>query len=280
MKDEREEARQFTEELDKMLAGKETGAGHDEKMLRTLDFARKIRASRNEPSAQFESRLKQRLLTKMAERNEAKQKTNWLTALIRQPVWRTVTAVLVIAIVAGAAWGAGIFRNSENHNGSTDRTITMNATTATQTSVPESTQTPMLAATAPPNAAGAVPSLGAGASPAPTTTLVTIPAPVLLISASTDRTSYAAGDIIDIKITMQNTAAESITLDNTPPNLSIMSLETQQPVYTFNSGGRKSVIDANGVATYTWELNTSNSPLPKGSYYIELEDISSQGRVG
>lgn len=268
MKNEREEAKQFSDNLDRLLHNEETGAEQGEGVREALEFARKIKSVRPEPSPQFKSQLKQKLLTKIAQQEApVRAERSWFGRIIRQPVWQTVTAVLVIAIVTGVMWGAGMFRSPEKTGISSPGNIAMNALPTT---------TPATTTTAVP-----VPSILA----VPPITSETVPAVTgvrsLQVSGSVNKTEFTVGETVNITITLKNTSSQPIEIFQFPPTLSIIQEQTMQPVYTFKVGQPKTLA-ANGTTSYTWQWDQediNSNPVPPGEYHIELEELDRQGQT-
>jgi hypothetical protein len=117
---ERDEEKEFIENIERLLAGEEVTVGKDmsEEYRTAFDFARKLTESRADPSPLFKQQLKDRLLLQLTEREmEARQKVRlgsiweFLENLVpRSPVWRTAAATLVIVLVTvGVLWRTGMF---------------------------------------------------------------------------------------------------------------------------------------------------------------------------
>ncbi len=75
---ETDREREFSENIDRLLAGEEVTAGKDmdEDYQTAIDFSKKLIESRVDPSPHFKAQLKQRLLLKLAqqEAETARQK--------------------------------------------------------------------------------------------------------------------------------------------------------------------------------------------------------------
>ena len=117
---ERDEEREFIENIERLLAGEEVTVGKDmsEDYRTAFDFARKLTDSRADPSPVFQQQLKDRLLLQMTKQEmEARQKAKlssiweFLGNLVpRSPVWRTAAATLVVALATvGVLWRTGMF---------------------------------------------------------------------------------------------------------------------------------------------------------------------------
>jgi len=112
--------KQFAEDIDRLLAGKEVKADEkmDEDYRSNISFADKIIECRGEPSPSFQESLKKSLLSKLAEQEAAraaKRETSsfWsrLRNLVSQnPTWRLATVQIAAAVLTLALiWGAGLF---------------------------------------------------------------------------------------------------------------------------------------------------------------------------
>ena len=117
---EKDEEREFIENIERLLAGEEVTVGREksEDYRTAFDFARKLTESRSDPSPVFKQQLKDRLLLRLTEREmEVRQKVKFgsiwefLANLVpRSPVWRTAAATLVIVLVTvGVLWRTGMF---------------------------------------------------------------------------------------------------------------------------------------------------------------------------
>lgn len=109
-------AKKFTEYLDRILAGEEVSASDElsDELKSALDFARIMLANRDEPSPDFRTNLRERLLGKLAEQESAasplatsRSPLEWLRRLLSQrPVLSVVTsaAVVVLLVIMGTWW--------------------------------------------------------------------------------------------------------------------------------------------------------------------------------
>ena len=120
---QRDEERKFLESVDRLLAGEEIESGEDmSKDYQTaINFVQKLTEFRAEPSSEFKTNLKQRLLMELTRQEVAAQekaKRNWfwesLGRLVPQSVvWRTATATIAVVLVTvGVIWRAGMFTPS------------------------------------------------------------------------------------------------------------------------------------------------------------------------
>jgi hypothetical protein len=256
----------FSENIDNLLAGSkpgpDTSIGEDER--ESLAFAGKMIDSTPVPSPVFESRLKSKLLQKLAEREE-KQKTQWVWGFIpRQPAMQAAVSALALVVIAGAAVLVSHLNQRETLVTSLRTTSTTTATATTMTSATTSTTAAMVSA----------PSSGESVPGAQNT---------LQVDAylSNSKTTFTPGEAVQLIVSLKNTTAEPVTLEQFPPMLSIMQAETRQPVRTFESGKvsktlmpRESII----FQIYWDELDDSRRPVT-GEFYIELEDADYFGKA-
>lgn len=111
------------------------------------------------------------------------------------------------------------------------------------------------------------------------------PAPVmgptaLAASAVTDKAVYVPGEIVTVDVTLTNTTDEPIMLKQFPPILSLIDAGTRQPVYTYSAGTSGVVLQPGKSIDFTIDWNqrdAAGSLVAGGDYYIELEDLDSQG---
>jgi hypothetical protein len=120
---ESNEEKQFSEDVDRLLAGQEVEGGKDaDKDYQTaINFAKKLTEFHADPSPHFKAKLKERLLLELAKqeaaaRQKAKGNRFWeglKNLLPREAVWRNATATAVLMLVAvGVLWGTGVFTPS------------------------------------------------------------------------------------------------------------------------------------------------------------------------
>jgi len=265
MKKESEEAKLFSEQLDRLLAGEEikTGGEMNDDIRQALNFAGEIKAMRSEPSPQYQALLKNKLLARIhAGEAEPEQKLSWLDKFVRQPVWRTVTAVVVIAIISGIIWAAGFFKAPQSPEVTSERNQTMTATDTGIAMAPA----PVTSAPALKAAGAAPPSFEAAA------------VPLLQASGTTDKIVYtnSSSDPVNITITLENVTGQPLSIPQYPPILSLMQSATMQPVYTFMAGNIAETLAPGASVTYsvTWDqLDAGGHLVAPGSYYLELEDL-------
>jgi hypothetical protein len=263
-----EEEQVFSAQLDRLLAGDEApaDAAMGDDLKTALDFARRMVSCRAVPSPQFESNLKARLLQKLDEQEDRRESgTGWMAGLIRQPVWQAVAVVVFMVIVGGVVWGSGVFNPPRPNMVAAPTTAPAMATSAPATSAVPATTT--AAATAP----SAFSTDTAG---------VSAPARYLAASASTSKSSYKQGEIVNIHLVWQNVSAQTLTIDEFPPILSIMDKSTGQAVYTFQAGKTPITLSPGQTADYTqtWDqVDAKGRQAAPQGYYLELEEMYYQG---
>jgi len=113
-----EKDRQLMENLDRILEGKEVEIPEstDEETRSALDFARKIAAAKEPPSAEFKNQLKAQIIKSLAEQ-EKKQATgdfDLISAGVPRRVrWQgTVAALIVVVVLAIILVLTIVFRSS------------------------------------------------------------------------------------------------------------------------------------------------------------------------
>ncbi|OGO31213.1 MAG: hypothetical protein A2Z29_09235 [Chloroflexi bacterium RBG_16_56_11] len=248
MSREKDAGKKFSEYVDRILAGEDIkdDPAMDRDLREALEFARKIIGTRSSPSVKFQASLKASLLQKLDEREERareKQGRSW-GLFWRQPAWQAVVIVFLIVIIGSILWRTGVFLPASP--------------------LPSVTTAPTATATSPP----------------PMTTSAPLPGELVSVTARTDRTSYRSGDVVNIEVELKNDSAGSLTLEKMPPIISLMSVETAQPVYTFSAGTETRTLAPGEAARFnlTWpQLDFTGRPVT-GDYYLELEDLELKGR--
>lgn len=260
---EYEEARLFSENLDLLLAGKEVKieAAAGGELLAALDFAKKMTVLRSEPSPQFQSNLKARLLQELREK-EAPRESNssWFGRLFGgQRLWLTAAVCAALLIVVGSVlWRTGVI-NPPDGPSWVSPPVTSATTTATTTATATTTTT-----------------MATTTIPVPPTGIY------LLADASVDKPVYQPGETVSIEVDLTNVSGLPFTLTQYPPIVSLMSSDTQQAVYTFTAGRQSQTIPPGQKTSFTlnWDQTDAKGRLVKGgNYYIELEDLDLQGKA-
>jgi hypothetical protein len=118
---DRNEGTDFSENIDRIISGREPSPGSDQAAEHSseLTFARRIKQTRSSPSDAFQASLKANLLHKIAEMETAQpviappSPATWLSGLIRRHTWQVVGTALVVLIIALAiSWKIGLFSPS------------------------------------------------------------------------------------------------------------------------------------------------------------------------
>jgi hypothetical protein len=115
MSREAEMEKVFNQRLDDLLArkGVQLDKIGDSDLRSSLGFARKMGALCAKPSPEYKTRLKARLMQKIAAEEAGKaSRRNWLSRLIpQQPMMRLATALVLIVLVSTAVWATGVFNH-------------------------------------------------------------------------------------------------------------------------------------------------------------------------
>ncbi len=103
---------------------------------------------------------------------------------------------------------------------------------------------------------------------------------VLAVAASTNKTSYQAGEPVFIQVSLTNITAETLNFAQFPPILSLMRAADKQPVYTFGAGSETLSLAPSATTTFdlVWrQQDARGQAVGDGRYYIELEDLYYNG---
>jgi len=261
---EEEQKKAFLENLDRMLGGGSVkdDPALDDDLKSALRTAGQLQQLGLTPSEEFKGELKAKLLQKLYEKEkQTGEKQGWFWRWIpRQAAWQAVSAVALILVVVGIMWGVGVFRPST-------KAVSENAAqTGSVAGVAQPTTPPMATTTVP--RATSAPDYGAASG--------------IAASAVTDKTAYASGEDVKVRVSLKNTSTGAITIDHFPPILSLMRADTKQPVYTFAAGTVTRTIAAGETVNFTIDWGQEDSrgmPVAVGSYYVELEDVNSGGQT-
>ena len=254
------EEKEFSENIDRLLAGRDIEAGEDvsEDFRSAIQFAQKLEELRDESLPAFKDQLRRRLLLKLAEKEAAaeeqkeKRASFWeaLRNLVpRSPVWRTATATVAVAVMAAVVfWGSGIFVQAPEQ-------------TAERGPAPATAPAPKVAPEGPP-----VAMLDSGA--------------ILNLEPVVEETNvYMTGEEIIIDLVFTNTGSESIIVPSFPPVIQISRADTGAVVRSFAQGSESAEISASGMLDYTlvWDqLDDSGNQVEPGRYSIIVGDVSIQ----
>jgi len=298
---EYEQERVFSENLDFLISGQDIQVGDikDDDLRSALIFARKMIELRPSPSAQFETQLKGRLLTRMARENiDNSRKGSWFSRLAaimpRQPLWQAVTALVVVFIAAAAIWGT-LYNRPQDTNvlrapdqvppGGPAGPEAYGALDGTPTLTPSpTTQQATIAAAAPPVVpapATTPPATWAPAATSPAIAAAPSGKSLLSNSALPDKSSYLPGEAVNIRVDMKNVTAQPVLIENFPPIMSLIDSRTGQPVYTFTAGQTAKTLAAGESVTFyqVWNQYDSKGRLVSpGNYRLELEEVYNQGQ--
>lgn len=247
-----EEARRFSEEIDRMLSGEDVRAGNelDEDTRTALDFACWMTTVRPEPSPAFKARLNARMMQKINEQ-ESEARRGWFWRLIpREAAWQAAVAMVLMLVIGGSLWGI-LFRPQGE-----------------VASLPPVTTAPV---TLPPTVTTSPPGV-------PTTITAS---EGLMAYASNSKPVYVPGEKVRIDVVFKNQSSESLTLEDFPPAISLMNAKTGQPAYTFigDQSDRTLAPGETAAISLDWDQRDNKGrSVPSGQYYVELETLTSQGQ--
>ena len=245
--------KEFSENIDQMLAGEEVevSAGMDDDCRTALDFAQKLANFRTLPSPAFKEQLKEKLLQKLGEKEiQAKAKRNWfmegLRRLVpRQPVWQALTALLVVVVVTGGiTWGTGILR----------------------VSAPPPAPTPAPAPLSPREMPPPAPSR-------PSLELEAIPLSPIEYAPGV----FLPGEEVKVEFRFSNASSEPITVAPFPPEIEIVRPRTNEGVQSFPEGSGQLDISPVETVEYTlvWDQKDDNGKqVVPGWYYVDVKGIT------
>ena len=252
------EEKEFSESIDRILAGQEVRVGENasEDFRAAIQFAQKLERLRDEPLPAFKDRLRRQLLLKLAEKEAVAQehevkRASFLETLInlvpRSPVWRTaVVTVAVVVLAVVVFWRSGMF-------------------VATQEPAAERAPTPA-AASAPKVTSEGAPEAMLGSN----AVLVLEPVPE-------DTNAYTPGEEIKIGLVFNNIGSESIVLTSFPPLIQISHVDTGAVVRSFAQGSESAEISTSGKLDYTlvWDqLDDNGNQVKPGRYLVSVGDVS------
>lgn len=245
MSKEINEEREFSENVDRLLAGEEVTAGEDmsEDYRIAIEFSKKLIECREDPSASFKAQLKERLLLKLAgqEADAARKKERanrfWegLRNLFpRRPVWQYATAmVAVLMLVFAIVLSSTVFAPSpmveEPVNGDEGPIM----------GTPEQNL------------------LGLEAIPQETAISL-------------------AEEVVEIELVFQNISSESFTVASFPPSIEILRIDDGEVVRNLGAGDDRVEILPSESVTYTlvWDLrDNSGEKVLHGWYSINVNDV-------
>jgi hypothetical protein len=245
---ETKEEREFSENIERLLAGEEVKAGEDmgEEYRTAINFAQKLIELRDEPSPHFKDRLKRQLLSKLAEQEaeatRKKERANrfWeaLRNLVPQnPVWRTATATVVVAVlVIVVLWGSGTF------------------TQAPEQLVEREPVTEMASPT----------------GKALTTSEV-------LEATVSEAVVAPFGEEVKIELVFRNVSSESVEVTPFPPAIQITQAESGEVIRSLAEGNERREISPSGALNFTlvWDqLDDNRKQVVPGRYSLSIIDVT------
>ena len=243
--------KEFSESIDRMLAGEEVkvGADIDDDYRTALDLAQKLIRLRAVPSPSFKAQLKERLLSRLSEGDDTKVKRNrfWevLERLVpRQPVWRAVatTAVAIILATVGVFWYMGGF-----------------------------TQPPAPA----PSTFEEIPQEVSPPTPAPPQPWLEIEA--IPLSPIAYAPAFSLEEEVKILFVFRDVSSEPITVAPFPPEIEITRPRTDEVVRSFPGGSEQLDISPVETGEYTlvWNQKDDNGrQVVPGWYYVNVKDVT------
>ena len=261
---ETDDERQFSEKIDRLLAGEEVETGEDmnEDYRTAINFARKLVESRIDPPPEFKDKLKQRLLLEITRQEvEApqKEKANWLreglARLVPQsPVWRTAGAMMVVMLLAvGVLWRTGVF--TPMLTGPTGETVVESEGTAPAPSPEMTADAPRLGET------------------------IETAAQILLEVAIVPPGMVVAppGGETEIELVFQNISPDSLTIASFPPAIQVVRSGTGELVRSLPEGDVRLELAPSGELTHTlvWDQKDNNGePVTPGWYSLTAGDVT------
>ena len=236
------EGREFSENVDRLLAGKEmkAGDGASEDYRQAISFSGKLVELRKEPSPQFKAELKRQLLLKLEEQEAEKEEKAKISLwevfrgiVPKSPVWRTATVTVMVGVLAVVViWGTGIFSQAPS------------TVTVTEGS-------PMFG----------------------------LPAPSMLQleTVPSDTVARSVGENFEVGIIFKNVSTDSITVDPYPPQIEIQQADTENIVRSLKQGTEiREIAPSEGlIYTLVWDQkDNSGQQVGTGRYTIVIRDIA------
>jgi hypothetical protein len=256
-------AKEFSEYLDRILAGEEivVDAEASEELKTTLEFARRVKGLHVEPSPAFKDSLKQNLLRKLAERDalaaRERPRSFWHFTWGRVMVAATAVVILILAITI---WQySGIFRAGTP------------SPTTTPTSAPKATPMPTTVPTT-----TAAPTARPTPTPPPVTPKPPGPEDRPLQVTTVPEAQYLPGQTVRITIDFTNIGPEAITLSQYPPEIQMLS-RADKMVRLFMAGAEELQLEPGATATYnlTWDQRDENgTQVSPGWYLIDVKNVT------
>jgi len=251
---EKHNAEEFSEIVDRMLAGEKVELDTlSEEQKSAVSFAHKLMEYRTHVSPSFQAQLKAKLLSKLSQ-EETKVKVtevrrNWfwgtLSRLVPpQPVWRVVTVFLFVVLAGSAIWASGIL-----------------------TETPLSAPAPVPAPTPPPG--------GPHPTPAPFR-------PSLAVGGTPVKSTYLPGETVTVEFVLTNVSSDDpITLKNFPPGI-VVSDASFEKVWSSPAGSAERGLKPGEVAKYSlnWDQrDASGTQVAPGFYYLGPEEVQFESKL-
>ena len=256
--------KRFSNILDSILAGEDvdTSGVTDEELLRTIEFARKMRSLRESPDERFTSQLRGRLLSRVAEedaRAHHREKAGRLQGLWRKPVWQIVLAVVVTAFAVNLA-------------------IHLKTFTPETAPEPSPTPSPEIAPAPEPEAAAPDAMIEEG----------TLSLGNIELASHPSRDSYSIGEEVAVEFKVTNHGSETVHMSPFPPQIEIVGAESHT-VWESSGGEDRLSVEAGETVSYhlNWDQSdASGAQVSPGDYhlefltYIEQEGVRGQAGTG
>ena len=251
---EQDFVREFSEAVDKMLAGRKVEPHPDmpDDYQEAIDFAQKLIELKGAPHPSFKAQLEDSLLSKLGEMERERPKRNrfreGLKHLVPQrPMWRAVAASLLVIAAVGVIWGTGILSQPP-----------IPAPTPVPAPIPAPTPTPTPAPTPTPPLPG--------------------PAPKILeVEATPAKTACLPGEDVEIEFEFKNASSESITIAPFPPRMQVMRPRPWETIRAFAEGSEELGLQPGEIAKYTlvWDQqDDSGQQVAPGWYYLDVQGIT------
>lgn len=256
------EGRQFSEDIDRLLQGKEPVARRDDlDYADTVLFARRLVGLREEPQPEFVGRLKRRLLTDMASQDaQATESGSWLMRLFAHPGLRVaMVSTFVMLAAVGLIWRAGLLSPGMSQ-------------------APDAEPGMLMAPPAPSLPEAGFPEMARAADDAKNqaggeaTMTSTAPSPIVILAYSTP--SVTSGEDVDISVMFQNHGPDGYVLTPFPPAIAIRETATGRVVYTFAAGTSSNVLSAMESLRYEVVWNQEDArglQVAPGRYEVVVE---------
>lgn len=244
--------KEFSGNLDEMLAGQkvEMDSAQPDDYRAILSFAQKLIELRDTPRPSFEAKLKASLLSRLKEsERETKPSSFWkgwqnmILNSLNRPIWRAVTPVVLVAILAvGVLWGTGVL----------SRLIGGEVPAPSPVPAPVPAPTP-----------------GPHPTPAPHR-------PPLAVGGTPAKTTYLPRETVTVEFTFTNVSTDDpITLKNFPPGI-VVSDASFEMVWSSSPSSAQRSLKPGEAAKYSlsWDQrDASGTQVAPGFYYLGPEEV-------